>query len=64
MDYSKRLLKFLKMYNGVFTIAEVASIWKRNVTDVHFSVVNLVNLKKIKVQKDGVLTLKDGIGGA
>lgn len=58
MTYDDRLFKFLKDYNGVFSISEIASIWKRNRTDVWVSAQFLAASGKIKISKDGVLSLK------
>jgi hypothetical protein len=56
--YEKRLLKFLKTYNGVFTAREIAGIWKRSADDVTLAALELRDKGKIKLSSTGWISLK------
>ena len=49
--YTKRLLKFVKAHNGLFTTSEIASIWKRNKWDIAASSIILFQEHKLKEKK-------------
>lgn len=58
MDYQKRLLKFLQDYSGIFTAHDFAVIWKRSQFDVTNAAIQLKLAGRIKIAKDGVLSLR------
>lgn len=64
MNYEKRLMRVLS--DGVywFTITDYAAMWKRSKLDVEQAAINLKMKRKIKIGKDGVLSMREGIGYA
>lgn len=55
--YQKRLLKFVKAHNGLFTMSDIAAVWKRSVYDVQAATVYLMSVHQIKMKK-GILYAK------
>lgn len=64
MNYEKRLLKaitweFLTNNKGAFfTAVDYASMWKRSKVDIEIAAQALLKRGKIKIGKDGVLSLR------
>lgn len=58
MNYEKRILNFLKVHGNGWAATDMASIWKRNKVDVLVSAAELKMNGKVKIGKDGVLSLR------
>lgn len=63
-DYQKRLIKEITERKLRLTAADYAALWKRNQYDVNLAAINLKLAGFINIDSKGVLTMKEGIGGA
>lgn len=64
MNYEKRLLKELAQGYKHLSASDFASIWKRSKVDVAIAAAELRRKCKIKIGKNGVLSMREGIGYA